>query len=84
MIDMSKRLDILHLVEFISYVSCLFIRLTPLKRVRLMGFPDVYTKIELRGNSLKNCLVPHRYKCLRNSMVNNVIKRIGEGLNECT
>ncbi len=43
MIDMSKSLDILDLVEFISYVSCLSIRLTPLKRGRLMGFPDVYT-----------------------------------------
>ena len=55
-------------------------RLTPLECERLMGFPDGYTEIEWKGKSLENCPVSHRYKCLGNSMVTNVIKWLGVGI----
>ena len=57
-------------------------RLTPLECERLMGFPDGYTEIEWKGKSLENCPVSHRYKCLGNSMVTNVIKWLGVGIVE--
>ena len=55
-------------------------RLTPLECERLMGFPDGYTEIEWKGKSLENCPVSHRYKCLGNSMVTNVIQWLGVGI----
>ena len=57
-------------------------RLTPIECERLQGFPDNYTEIPYRNRKDINCPVGPRYKALGNSMTVNVMKWIGEQIDD--
>ena len=57
-------------------------KLTPVECERLQGFPDNYTQIPYRNRKDVNCPVGPRYKALGNSMTVNVMKWIGEQIND--
>lgn len=58
-------------------------RLTPIECERLMGFPDDYTKVPYRGKSADDCPDAPRYKACGNSMCVNVMRWIGQRIQEC-
>ena len=57
-------------------------RLTPIECERLQGFPDNYTQIPYRNKKDVDCPVGPRYKALGNSMTVNVMRWIGEQIDE--
>ena len=57
-------------------------RLTPLECERLQGFPDNWTKISYKGETMDNCPNSLRYKVLGNSMAVPVMRFIGLGIKE--
>ena len=57
-------------------------KLTPIECERLQGFPDNYTQIPYRNRKSIDCPVGPRYKALGNSMTVNVMKWIGEQIDE--
>lgn len=57
-------------------------RLTPRECERLQGFPDDWTKIEWRKKAADDCPDGPRYKAIGNSMAVNVMRWIGERINE--
>lgn len=57
-------------------------RLTPVECERLQGFPDDWTLISWKGKPAEECPDGPRYKCIGNSMATNVIRLIGERIEE--
>lgn len=57
-------------------------RLTPMECERLQGFPDDWTLIPWKGKPAEECPDGPRYKCIGNSMATNVMRLIGERLEE--
>lgn len=57
-------------------------RLTPTECERLQGFPDNWTLIPWKGKPAEECPDGPRYKCIGNSMATNVMRLIGERLEE--
>jgi DNA (cytosine-5)-methyltransferase 1 len=55
-------------------------RTTPIEWERCQGFPDNYTAIPWKGNSVLNCPDTPRYKALGNSKPVMVVRWIGERL----
>lgn len=59
-------------------------RLTPRECERLMGFPDDWTKVPYRGKPAEECPDTPRYKAIGNSMAVNVMRWIGERIQEAS
>ena len=57
-------------------------RLTPRECERLMGMPDDWTKVPYRGKPAEECPDTPRYKAIGNSMAVNVMRWIGERIQE--
>ena len=57
-------------------------RLTPVECERLQGFPDNYTRIPWRGKAPEDCPDGPRYKALGNSMAVNVVRWIGQRIQQ--
>ena len=65
-------------VSFCSFVR----RLMPVECERLMGFPDGWTQIPWKGRPAEQCPDAPRYKACGNSMCVNVMRWIGERIEE--
>lgn len=57
-------------------------QLTPLECERFMGFPDDYTKVPFNGKPADECSDSHRYKACGNSMCVNVMRWVGQRIQE--
>lgn len=57
-------------------------KLTPRECERLQGFPDDHTKIPWRGKPAEQCPDAPRYKAMGNSMCINVMRWIGERIQQ--
>jgi len=58
-------------------------RLTPRECERLQGFPDDWTLIPYRGKPAEQCPDSPRYSAIGNSMCVNVMRWIGERIQQC-
>lgn len=67
-----------HAVQYADAVR----RLTPVECERLQGIPDNHTRIPWRGKPAEDCPDGPRYKAIGNSMCVNVMRFIGERINE--
>ena len=59
-------------------------RLTPRECERLMGMPDDWTRIPYRGKPAEECPDTPRYKAIGNSMAVNVMRWLGERIQEAS
>lgn len=57
-------------------------QLTPRECERFMGFPDDYTKVPFNGKPADKCSDSHRYKACGNSMCVNVMRWVGQRIQE--
>lgn len=57
-------------------------KLTPRECERLQGFPDDHTKIPWNGKPAEQCPDGPRYKAMGNSMCINVMRWIGERIQQ--
>lgn len=57
-------------------------KLTEIECARLQGFPDKFTLIEWRGKPADQCPSGPQYKCFGNSMAVNVIRWLGQRMQE--
>lgn len=57
-------------------------KLTPRECERLNGFPDDWTRIPWKGRPAEDCPDAPRYKAMGNSMAINVMRWIGERIQQ--
>ena len=54
----------------------------PVECERLMGLPDHWTRIPWRGKPPEECPDGHRYKAIGNSFCVDIVRWIGERIDE--